>query len=194
MASQSANEIRDKRFAAEYLVDFNATRAAIRIGTPEKSASSVGSKLLRRPAVAKLIEKELDTYVMSSREAMVRLSQMATADMGDFINNDGTFDLKSVKEDSNLSRLVSKYKRYTNPAKGEDRVEFELYSSYAALVKILEVHARLEEGLAASTAETRIGEVLSQFAEEFGDNPEIMERLIAFLDRRKAREKELTLN
>lgn len=44
-----------QKFADEYLIDLNAKQAAIRNGTPEKSARSVGSELLTFPDVAKYI-------------------------------------------------------------------------------------------------------------------------------------------
>ena len=42
-------------FVAEYLVDMNATQAAIRAGYSEKSAYRIGSELLQKTSVAKAI-------------------------------------------------------------------------------------------------------------------------------------------
>ena len=41
-----------QRFVAEYLIDCNATRAAIRAGYAPRSASSTGSRLLSNPDIA----------------------------------------------------------------------------------------------------------------------------------------------
>ncbi len=46
---------KQQRFVAEYLVDLNATQAAIRAGYSEKTARSVGSENLTKPDIADLI-------------------------------------------------------------------------------------------------------------------------------------------
>ncbi|MER8532102.1 terminase small subunit [Mesorhizobium sp. M1005] len=46
---------KQKRFVDEYLVDLNATQAAIRAGYSEKTARSVGSENLTKPDIADAI-------------------------------------------------------------------------------------------------------------------------------------------
>jgi phage terminase small subunit len=48
---------KQKRFVAEYLVDLNATQAAIRAGYSQKTARSVGSENLTKPDIAAAIAK-----------------------------------------------------------------------------------------------------------------------------------------
>lgn len=48
---------RQKAFVVEYLVDFNATQAAIRAGYSAKSATQMGSTLRARGAVAQAIQE-----------------------------------------------------------------------------------------------------------------------------------------
>lgn len=43
------------RFVAEYLIDLNATQAAIRAGYSKKSAASIGEENLRKPEIAAAI-------------------------------------------------------------------------------------------------------------------------------------------
>lgn len=47
--------IREDRFVDEYLLDFNATKAAIRAKYSEKSARDIGYEVLHRPEVAAAI-------------------------------------------------------------------------------------------------------------------------------------------
>ena len=47
---------KQQRFVEEYLVDFNATRAAIRAGYSKKTAYSQGERLLRHAEVAAAVE------------------------------------------------------------------------------------------------------------------------------------------
>lgn len=47
------------RFAEEYLIDLNATQAAIRAGYSEKTARSVGSENLSKPDIQEAIQKAM---------------------------------------------------------------------------------------------------------------------------------------
>src|ERR1700687_4200768 len=46
---------RQERFVGEYIVDLNATRAAVRAGYARRGAEGTGSRLLRYPKVAAAI-------------------------------------------------------------------------------------------------------------------------------------------
>ena len=51
---------KQKRFVEEYLVDLNATQAAIRAGYKEKTARSIGAENLTKPDIQKAISKAID--------------------------------------------------------------------------------------------------------------------------------------
>lgn len=61
---------KQKRFVAEYLVDLNATQAAIRAGYSEKSASRIAVELLNKTQVSEAIQK-----AMKDREARTEITQ-----------------------------------------------------------------------------------------------------------------------
>ncbi len=46
---------KQQRFVEEYLVDLNATRAAIRVGYSEKTAYSQGQRLLKHAEIARAV-------------------------------------------------------------------------------------------------------------------------------------------
>lgn len=48
---------KQQRFVAEYLIDLNATQAAIRAGYSTKRADAIGYENLRKPEIAKAIEE-----------------------------------------------------------------------------------------------------------------------------------------
>src|SRR3546814_8117 len=48
---------KQRRFVEEYLVDLNATQAAIRAGYSKKTAASIGEENLRKPDIAKAIQE-----------------------------------------------------------------------------------------------------------------------------------------
>ena len=48
------------RFCDEYLIDLNATQAAIRAGYSEKTAKAIGCELLTKPDIQTYIQEQLD--------------------------------------------------------------------------------------------------------------------------------------
>lgn len=50
---------KQKRFCDEYLIDLNATQAAIRAGYSKKSAYSTGQENLKKPEIKKYIEARM---------------------------------------------------------------------------------------------------------------------------------------
>jgi phage terminase small subunit len=51
---------RQKEFVKQYLVDLNATQAAIRAGYSAKTAYSIGQENLKKPEIANAIQAEMD--------------------------------------------------------------------------------------------------------------------------------------
>jgi len=51
---------KQKRFVEEYLVDLNATQAAIRAGYSAKTAGSIGEENLKKPEIAAAIQEAMD--------------------------------------------------------------------------------------------------------------------------------------
>jgi phage terminase small subunit len=50
---------KQKRFVTEYLIDCNATQAAIRAGYSKKNASKIGPELLGKTSVSNAIAEEI---------------------------------------------------------------------------------------------------------------------------------------
>ncbi|MCU4500887.1 MULTISPECIES: terminase small subunit [Acinetobacter] len=50
---------KQQRFVEEYLIDLNATQAAIRAGYSEKTANEIGAENLAKPSIAKAIQDAL---------------------------------------------------------------------------------------------------------------------------------------
>lgn len=48
-----------ERFAREYVIDYNATQAAVRAGYSEKTAKQTGSENLSKPDLKQYIDAEL---------------------------------------------------------------------------------------------------------------------------------------
>ena len=71
---------RQKRFAAEYLIDMNATQAAIRAGYSAKTAGSIGQQLLNKLEIKQAVEQGLEQIqsakVADAQEVMEYLTSV----------------------------------------------------------------------------------------------------------------------
>lgn len=81
---------KQQRFVEEYLIDLNATQAAIRAGYSEKTAKSIGQENLTKPDIQKAIEEaqnkrteqtKIDAAYVLSR--LVEIDQMDVLDIMD---------------------------------------------------------------------------------------------------------------
>jgi len=78
-----------RRFAREYILDTNATQAAIRAGYSAKSADQMGPRQLKNPLVAELIAelqaKLAEKLDLSAAKVLTELSAIAFSDVRDAV-------------------------------------------------------------------------------------------------------------
>lgn len=84
---------KQRRFALEYLVDLNATQAAIRAGYSVKTARAIASENLTKPAIRALVDEALKrreqrTEVTAAR-VLQEMARIALADMGQAFDASG---------------------------------------------------------------------------------------------------------
>lgn len=81
-------------FALEYIVDLNATRAAIRAGYSERTAAQLAYQLLQNPLVAaevaRLQDEKAQRIKMDADRLAMRLFEEADADIADLYEEDGS--------------------------------------------------------------------------------------------------------
>lgn len=79
---------KQQRFVAEYLVDLNATQAAIRAGYSAKTARVTGPENLSKPAIAAAIQagtrKDAEKIELSKEAIIAELMKIAFSDMKQF--------------------------------------------------------------------------------------------------------------
>lgn len=79
---------RHQKFVDQYLIDLNATQAAIRVGYSARGAGRYAAKLLRRPRIAAAVNKVLAAREEKARitgdRVLIEYSRMAFANMRDF--------------------------------------------------------------------------------------------------------------
>jgi phage terminase small subunit len=91
---------KQETFVREYLVDLNATQAAIRAGYSEKTAEQQATRLLRNVQVASAVKEAMDDRSERTRIdadwVLTRLAEEAVADIADLYDEGGK--LKSVHD------------------------------------------------------------------------------------------------
>ena len=127
---------KQQRFVDEYLIDLNATQAAIRAGYSAKTADQQGSRLLAnvkvKQAVAeKQAQRSKRTGVNQDR-VVLELAKVAFAKMTDIVDSKGR-----IKEDASPDDLACiesiKYKESDNEYGGSVEREVKIASKLKAL-------------------------------------------------------------
>lgn len=106
---------KQKRFCDEYLIDCNATKAAIRAGYSEKTAKQMGAENLSKPDLRAYIDEQLERLhnektadaqeVMEYLTAVMRGKTKATEIVTEFVG-DGVSEARLMeKEPSEKERL-----------------------------------------------------------------------------------------
>ena len=99
-----------ERFAQEYLVDLNATQAAIRAGYSPKTAASQGTRLLRKVNVIEIIdrlkaERAKRTEITADR-VLKELAAVGFSDLRRVMDDDGNM-MNPDEWDEDTARAVS---------------------------------------------------------------------------------------
>lgn len=131
---------KQKRFCDEYLIDLNATQAAIRAGYSKKTAYSIGVENLNKPDLKKYIEKrmaEKESELIADQDEVLRYLTAVIRDRtdsetvvvvgcGDGISEARTLRVKpSEKDKLKAAELLGKrYGLYTE--KVEQAVDMDL--------------------------------------------------------------------
>jgi phage terminase small subunit len=84
---------RQKRFVEEYLIDLNATQAAIRAGYSEYTAQEQGSRLLSnvmvQAALKQAIDERSERVKMTQDDVLRELAILAMSDVSNYVYVDG---------------------------------------------------------------------------------------------------------
>ena len=133
MARMTAKQ---KRFCDEYLIDLNATQAAIRAGYSARTANEQGARLLANVSVQeyiarKMAERSRRTGVNQDR-VVLELAKIAFVKMTDVVNSNG--EIKADASPDDLSCIESiKYKESDNEFGGSVEREVKIGSKLKAL-------------------------------------------------------------
>jgi phage terminase small subunit len=99
---------RQELFVAEYLVDLNATRAAMVAGYSEKTAKAQGSRLLTNVDVSEAIAakhgKRLTNLEITADRVLQEIAKLAFFDPANFFESDGS--LKRIQDLDENTRMA----------------------------------------------------------------------------------------
>jgi len=119
-------------FVNEYLIAFNATRAAKAAGYSEKTAYSMGEENLRKPEIRLAIEaavEERNSRVKVDAEYVVRkLKQVVEADLTDLIalGKEGASEDELKKLPKEMRVLITEISPVANHSLGTWRYKFKI--------------------------------------------------------------------
>jgi phage terminase small subunit len=139
---------KQKRFVAEYLIDLNATQAAVRAGYSKKTAGAIGSENLEKLEIAAAIAegqariaKKLE---VTAERVVSELAKLGFANMQDYMrvgpDGDPVLNFGELTRDQ-AAALVECTVEDFKDGRGEDardvrRVKFKLADKRAALVDL----------------------------------------------------------
>lgn len=104
---------KQQRFVDEYLVDLNATQAAIRAGYSERTAYSQGQRLLKNVEVAVALREAMEARAKRVRadadQVLAWIQELASSDLGDAVEwgPDGVILKDSAELPPAVRRAVS---------------------------------------------------------------------------------------
>jgi phage terminase small subunit len=133
---------KQQAFADHYILSRNGTESALKAGYDGglDSLAVIASENLRKVNIQAYIAQRLRRLKMSSDEVLQRLSEQARSDIGELLNDDGSFDIAEARR-KKLSHLVKKVRTKTVRRKApgsDDEIEevtheLELYNAQTAL-------------------------------------------------------------
>lgn len=124
---------RQKRFCDEYLIDLNATQAAIRAGYSEKTAEQMGYQLLQKTSVLGYLKKRLadrEKRTEITQDMVIReLAAIGFAKATDYAEVDGP--LVVIKPTAKLT--PEQQKAVASIEQGNFGIKLKLYDKVRAL-------------------------------------------------------------
>lgn len=110
---------KQKRFVDEYLIDLNATQAAIRAGYSDKTAAVIGAENLIKPNIAVAVEK-----AMKNREQRTEITQdKVLAELAKIAFSNGTDFARIITQKRMKSSWDDKSQEYVEKEIEEQFVE-----------------------------------------------------------------------
>ena len=136
MAKKGKLTEKQQRFVEEYLIDLNATQAAIRSGYSAKTADVQGSRMLAnvkvQQAISEIMANRSKRTGVNQDRVVQELARIAFVKMTDVVNADG--EIRPDASDDDLACIESvKYKRSDTDTGSSEEREVKIASKLKAL-------------------------------------------------------------
>lgn len=171
---------KQKRFVDEYLIDLNATQAAIRAGYSEKTARQIASEYLTKPHIQAEIQKrqnQLQNKLEITQERVLQeLAAIAFANGSDFakVVDDGLFPSVKMIPTDKLS--ADKLPAIAGIKANQYGVEVKLHDKVKALELLGKYLGTFDSGASQTQPDNNLFEAINSCGEEgLDDLPEIQQ-------------------
>lgn len=156
---------KQKLFVQEYLIDLNATQAAIRAGYSPETAGSIGAENLKKPEIKNAIDKAMAERSrrtgISQDRVLHELAKIGFANITDVVDPDTAKILPNAKEEDLACIQSIKIK----PNEWGTEREIKMYDKKSALVDLGRHLGMFKDKLEVSGLEkekTKLDNILSQ--------------------------------
>jgi len=137
---------KQQRFVAEYLVDLNATQAAIRAGYSPKTANEQGARLLAKASVTEAVQagtaKQLQKLELTAEMVKARLATLAFQDVRKLFDEQGNLKPLHTLDDQAAAMVAGLEVVKKNVAAGDGVVDTVHKVKIVDPVKPLEMLAK----------------------------------------------------
>lgn len=116
------------KFAREYAKDLNATKAAVRAGSPKANADKIGPSLLQVPKVkaeiSRIVAKQFEKIEANAENVVREAGRIALSDPRRLFNEDGSFKHPTEWDDDTAAAVASfEVEEHMNDETGERTVK-----------------------------------------------------------------------
>ncbi len=130
-------KLKQALFVDEYMIDFNATRAAIRAGYSAESATVIGSENLRKPYIKAALDARIADRIrrteITQDKVIKEIARIGFFDAGKLFNQDGS--LKNINDvDEDTRACISGIEIVKN--KSDQILKYKITDKNAALEKL----------------------------------------------------------
>jgi len=128
------------KFCREYIIDLNATQAAIRAGYSKNTARFIACENLTKPNIQQKLA-ELQKEVAKRNEVTIdiiigELKELGFSNISDFMHNGKMLPLAEVTKDRLKAVSQVKLTRTSNDDSERETIEFKFYDKLSALDKL----------------------------------------------------------
>lgn len=171
---------KQRRFIDEYLIDLNATQAAIRAGYSKKTAQQIGAENLSKPVIQAEIQKrqaKLQNKLEITQERVLQeLAAIAFANGADFAKVVNIGSLPMVEMIPTEELTPEKLPAIAGIKANQYGVEVKLHDKVKALELLGKYLGTFDGGPAQTQTENNLFEAIDSIGEEgFDDLPEIQQ-------------------